>query len=92
MTRFSQIPAQTRSILLMIAAVFAFTVLDLTAKSLTMRAGVMQTLWARYAGQTLIVFIIILPKLKSRLRTAYPKLQLLRALFMLGATTFFSSA
>ena len=89
MTRFNQIPAQTRGILLMLMAIFAFTVLDLTAKSLTMRVGVMQTLWARYAGQTLIVFIIILPKLKSRLRTAYPKLQLLRALFMLGATTFF---
>ncbi len=89
MTRFAQIPAQTRGILLMIVAIFAFTVLDLTAKALTMRVGVMQTLWARYAGQTLIVFIIILPKLKSRLRTKYPKLQLLRAVFMLGATTFF---
>jgi drug/metabolite transporter (DMT)-like permease len=89
MTRFSQIPAQTRGILLMIVAIFAFTVLDLTAKALTMRVGVMQTLWARYAGQTLVVFIIILPNLKSRLRTKYPKLQLLRAVFMLGATTFF---
>jgi len=89
MIRFNQIPAQTRGILLMILATFAFTVLDLTAKSLTMRVGVMQTLWARYAGQALIVFIIILPKLKFRLRTAYPKLQLLRSLFMLGATIFF---
>ena len=89
MTRFNQIPAQTRGILLMLMAIFAFTVLDLTAKTLTMRVGVMQTLWARYAGQTLLVFLIILPKLKTRLHTAYPKLQILRALFMLGATTFF---
>lgn len=89
MTRFTQLPAQTRGILLMIAAIFAFTLLDLTAKALTMRVGVMQTLWARYAGQTLIVFLIILPRLKSQLRTEYPKLQLLRAVFMLGATAFF---
>lgn len=82
-------PAQTRGILMMILAIFAFSVLDVTAKTLTMRIGVMQTLWARYAGQTLVVFIIILPNLKSRLRTKYPKLQLLRAVFMLGATTFF---
>ncbi|WP_456385816.1 DMT family transporter [Profundibacter sp.] len=89
MTRFSRMPAQTRGILMMILAIFAFSVLDVTAKTLTMRIGVMQTLWARYAGQTLVVFIIILPHLKSRLRTKYPKLQLLRAVFMLGATTFF---
>jgi len=89
MTRFNHISAQTRGILLMIAAIFAFSLLDLTAKALTMRVGVMQTLWARYAGQTLLVFLIILPRLKSRLRTSYPKLQVLRALFMLGATTFF---
>lgn len=89
MTRFNQIPAQTRGILLMILAIFAFTILDLTAKSLSMRVGLMQTLWARYAGQLLIVFIIILPRLKSTLRTKYPKLQALRAMFMLGATVFF---
>lgn len=89
MTRFNQIPAQTRGILLMILAIFAFTILDLTAKSLSMRVGLMQTLWARYAGQLVIVFIIILPRLKSTLRTQYPKLQALRAVFMLGATAFF---
>lgn len=73
----------------MIAAIFAFTVLDLCAKSLTHRVGVMQTLWARYAGQTVVVFLIILPRLKTTLRTNYPKLQLLRAVLMLGATAFF---
>lgn len=91
MIRFNQIPAQTRGILLMILAIFAFTVLDLTAKALSMRVGLVQTLWARYAGQVLIVFIIILPRLKSTLRTKYPKLQALRALFVLGATAFFFS-
>ncbi len=89
MTRFNAIPAQTRGILLMIAAIFAFSLLDLTAKVLTERVGLIQTLWARYAGQTLFVLVIIAPRLKSRLRTAYPKLQLLRAFFMLGATTCF---
>lgn len=91
MIRFNQIPAQTRGILLMILAVFAFTILDLTAKSLSMRVGLVQTLWARYAGQVVIVFIIILPRLKSTLRTKYPKLQAMRALFVLGATAFFFS-
>ncbi|KPU84547.1 hypothetical protein JI58_03225 [Marinosulfonomonas sp. PRT-SC04] len=37
MKRFNQLPAQTRGILLMILAVFAFTILDLTAKSLSLR-------------------------------------------------------
>jgi len=82
-------PDQTKGILLMIAAIFAFTILDLCAKLLTERVGVMQTLWARYAGQSILVFLIILPKLKSTLRTSYPKLQLLRSVFMLGATAFF---
>jgi len=50
-------PDQTKGILLMIAAIFAFTVLDLCAKLLIERVGVMQTLWARYAGQTIVVFL-----------------------------------
>ncbi len=70
MTRFNTIPAQTRGILLMIAAIFAFSLLDLAAKVLTEWAGLMQTLWARYAGQTIVVLIIILPRLKTRLHTA----------------------
>ena len=82
-------PDQTKGILLMIAAIFAFTVLDLCAKLLIERVGVMQTLWARYAGQSILVFLIILPKLKFTLRTSYPKLQILRSVFMLGATAFF---
>lgn len=73
----------------MIAAIFAFTVLDLCAKALTQRVGLMQTLWARYAGQTVFVLIIILPRIKTALRTDYPKLQFLRSVLMLGATTFF---
>ncbi|PIE15505.1 MAG: hypothetical protein CSA68_05605 [Rhodobacterales bacterium] len=86
---FHQLPDQTKGILLMVAAIFAFTLLDLSAKALGQRVGVIQTLWTRYAGQTLLVFLIITPRIKTALHTNYPKLQLLRALFMLGATSFF---
>jgi drug/metabolite transporter (DMT)-like permease len=84
-----QFSNQTRGILLMIAAVFTFTVMDAIAKGLSLRLDTIQVVWARYTGQSVIVTLLILPRLRSTLRTRYPKLQLLRALLLLGATSFF---
>ncbi len=77
------------AILLMIAAIFMFSSMDALAKLLAQRIGTMPTLWVRYLGQTLLVFVLVAPRLRSVLRTRYPRLQLARSVYLMCATIFF---
>ena len=77
------------AILLMIAAIFMFTSMDALAKLLASRIGTMPTLWARYLGQTLVVFFLVLPRIRTVLHTRYPKLQLARSIYLMCATILF---
>ncbi|MDQ2089088.1 DMT family transporter [Marimonas arenosa] len=80
---------KTTAILLMIAAIFMFSSMDALAKLLAGRIGTMPTLWARYLGQTLVVFVLVAPRLHSVLRTRYPRLQLARSVYLMCATILF---
>jgi hypothetical protein len=60
---------QARAILLMIAAVTLFSVMDACAKGLSTRTGPVPAIWARYLGQTLLVLVLVEPRLRSVLRT-----------------------
>lgn len=86
MTRLS--PTAT-AILLMIGALFCFSVMDATAKALAPRIGTIPAVWARYAGQALVVLILVAPRLKTVARTNYPWLQLARSVFLMIGTMFF---
>jgi len=76
-----------QGILLMIAAIFMFSVMDVAAKAIAARADTVMALWARYAGQTLIVAALVLPRLHIVARTRYPGLQALRSFLLLAAST-----
>jgi drug/metabolite transporter (DMT)-like permease len=76
-------------ILLMIGAVFCFASMDATAKYLMKEIGPAQTIWARYTVQAVIVTVLILPKINVYGRTNYPKLQFLRSVALMMATTLF---
>ncbi|MDX1781604.1 MAG: DMT family transporter [Thalassovita sp.] len=78
-----------KAIALMIGAIFCFTVMDATAKELSHRVGALQAVWARYAGQATMVFLIVLPRLGTVARTRYPLLQLARSVFLMFGTGFF---
>ena len=78
-----------RAILLMICAILFFSLMDATAKALSPRIGVMQALWTRYAGQTLVVLFLVARRMPAVLKTRYPKLQLMRSVFLMCATWFF---
>lgn len=83
-------PANGRGILFLLAAVAIFTTMDALAKTLiTAGYPVLQVVWARYTGQTVLVALILLPRLRSLLRTHHPRLQALRSLFQFGATALF---
>ncbi len=80
---------QSRAILLMISAIFCFSVMDASVKALAPNVGVLPALWARYAGQMLLVFLLVLPRLGQVVRTRYPRLQFLRSILLMSATAFF---
>lgn len=80
---------QNRAILLMIAAIFCFTLMDASVKALAPRVGVLPALWVRYAGQMALVLLIVLPRLRRVARTRYPVLQILRSILLMSATGFF---
>ena len=78
-----------KSILFMLSAVFCFTVMDALAKKLTLEIGLIPTIWARYAGQAVIVFVIVLPRISTVVKTNYPRLQIARSIFLMTATSLF---
>lgn len=78
-----------QAILLMTLGILCFTMMDASVKMLAPRIGVLPTLWARYAGQMLLVLILIAPRLRQVVRTRYPKLQFLRSILLMSATAFF---
>ncbi|MEL7114071.1 MAG: DMT family transporter [Pseudomonadota bacterium] len=82
-------PALTRGILLMIAAVFLFNVMDAIAKYVAHETNTVLAIWARYAGQTALVLILVAPRFRTVIKTRYPKLQLARSVLLMVATGFY---
>lgn len=76
--------------LLMVAAMLAMTLMDATAKALQ-QSGLhpLQVVWARFMSQTVIVVLVLSPRLRGLLRTRYPALQFVRSVFLFGATMCF---
>ena len=86
---WSKLSGTAQGIVLIILTMFLFSVLDAMAKEVSHRTDTVMAIWARYAGQTVAVSLLIAPRLKRVLRTGYPKLQLLRSILLLIATTCF---
>ena len=82
----SQVP---RGIALMIAAILMFATMDALAKGLVARYPAPQVIWARYAGQLLVVLVLLNRRAPGALRTDYPWLHMVRSLCQFGATALF---
>jgi drug/metabolite transporter (DMT)-like permease len=80
---------QNRAILLMISAILCFSIADATVKAVVQNVGVIPMLWARYTGQMLLVFVLVLPNLRRVVQTQYPVVHLLRSILLMGAAAFF---
>ena len=82
-----------RGILLIVAAVSTFALMDTTAKYLSRTYPVPGIVWARYAAQTLFLVVVLAPQLRlGPLRTRRPGLQILRGAILAASTVFFFSA
>jgi drug/metabolite transporter (DMT)-like permease len=82
-------PAQhpLRGILLYMLALMLFACLDATAKYLTAHFAVPLLVWARYTLHFLLMLVFVAPSMRAELvRTANPRLQILRALALLATT------
>ena len=83
---------QTRGILVLLLAIFLFTLMDATAKYLGQYYPVPQVVWARYMGNFAVVAIYFRTSFVPSLRSRQPGLQFLRALTQLAsASLFFTS-
>lgn len=73
----------------MIAAIFCFSVMDACVKAISPITGTLPALWARYAGQMLVVCLLVAPRITSVARSHYPRLQIARSVLLLMATFCF---
>jgi drug/metabolite transporter (DMT)-like permease len=78
-----------RAITMMIGAVLCFSLMDASVKALAPQVGVIPALWARYAGQMVMVLVLIAPRIRRVAHTDYPVLQLARSILLMCATGFF---
>ncbi|PTX55429.1 EamA domain-containing membrane protein RarD [Litoreibacter ponti] len=78
-----------RGIALMVAATLMFTLMDVCAKALSTRVDTIQTLWARYTVQMVVVTLLVAPRLRSVVQTQRLGLQVLRGFMLLCTTGFF---
>ena len=82
--------ATRKGILLMLLGVLLFTGMDALAKGLIQRYPAPQVVWARFAGQAVLVILLLGPaRAPAALRSAHPWLHLVRSACQLGATSFF---
>ncbi|WP_299733189.1 DMT family transporter [uncultured Tateyamaria sp.] len=82
-------PPPTRAIVLAVSAIFCFSLMDTAVKAVSPVTGTVPALWARYAGQMIIVILLVAPRLRQVTRSQYPKLQIARSVLLMLATFFF---
>ncbi len=82
-----------RGMLMILAAVAMFSLMDAISKYLTRFYPVTTVVWARYLFHTLLVIVVLGPRLgRGLVQTRRPGAQVVRGLFLAGATLFFVSA
>ena len=92
--RLEALPAEARGAAMLVLATAIFAGMDAIGKGLMARYDPFQVVWARYAGQAVLVALIVSPRLLSVLRTRHLGLQVLRSalLFMATMSFFFAIA
>lgn len=82
----SALSSPARAIALIVCAIFCFSVMDACVKAVSTTVGMIPALWARYAGQMVVVLALIAPRLLQVARTEHLFLQLARSALLLTAT------
>ncbi|WP_017997993.1 DMT family transporter [Paracoccus sp. N5] len=83
---------QLRGILLLLMAIFTFTLMDAIGKYLATRYHPVQVVWVRFVANLAIVALVLAPRLRSTLATRRPVVQLFRGVTQLGSILLFFSS
>jgi drug/metabolite transporter (DMT)-like permease len=83
---------EAKGILLMFLAIFMFSIMDVIAKGLVADHPPLMVVWARYVSQAFWAFLFFAPRLGVLMRTNFLWLQMLRSVFLFGATFCFFMA
>lgn len=83
---------QMQGILLLLLAIFCFTLMDATAKHLTQIYHPVQVIWMRFAANLALVLLVVGKNLGRTLRSRRPVIQLWRGLTQLGSIGLFFTA
>ncbi|MEX0693437.1 MAG: DMT family transporter [Rhodospirillales bacterium] len=73
----------------MMMTMLLFVSMDTCAKYLVSMYPTLQAVWGRYFFQVVILVIVLAPRLRTLVKTQSLKFQLIRSLFLLGATLCF---
>ena len=84
--------SQMQGILLLLLAIFTFTLMDATAKYLATSYHPVQIVWSRFLTNLAIVAAIFAPRLRATMATRRPVLQLFRGLTQLASVGLFFAA
>ncbi|MDO5603929.1 MAG: DMT family transporter [Paracoccus sp. (in: a-proteobacteria)] len=79
-------------IMLLLAAVFVFTLMDAVAKHLGETYAAPQIVWARFAGNLLFLMLFYRARFFPSLRSRHPRLQFWRSMMQLGSSLLFFTA
>lgn len=83
---------QMTGILLLLLAIFTFTLMDATGKYLSQHYHPVQVVWARFMVNLAIVALVLAPRLGRTLATRQPVVQLFRGVTQLGSILLFFTA
>lgn len=84
---YRALPVRARAVVLILCAVFVFSLIDAMAKFLTRHYAVPQVVWIRYVVHALLMLVVLAPRMGWRLvKTGRPFGQTLRAGLLMGST------
>lgn len=83
------IGANGAGILFMLLAIFCFTLMDATVKSMVDRYPAPMLVWIRFLGQFLLVLFLLRHRFLSHLRTKHLGVHIARAVTQIGSTALF---
>lgn len=83
---------QMQGIVLLLLAIFTFTLMDATAKHLTESYHPVQIVWVRFIANFVLVAIFVRGALPRTFRSKRPKVQFARAIMQLGSIGLFFTA
>ena len=89
---FRSLAPSSRGTLLLVTAIFAFSIMDALANFLTQSLHPLQVVWARYTFHVLLSLAIIGRNAPALLRTPNALIQGVRSVLLFGATISFFTA